>query len=263
MNFQKNLTLNVLDLATYPLELHIIVLKDIVLQKLKIFQKFCQDFNTDINILTENYTNQFFPETQIQKNKFFINLIYDDLSQEEIDYVDKVCNLPNKDKRLPKDYAKELVLSWLVEDLIKQKFNLKNNGSDSNREFLSSRKIKYDADFLFEDRTLELYVSWKSYWTKTGKIDLRLEKYNHLVQNKTILLGLSLEDSKFFLIDFSEDHQSFTKKFNWLWRKDCYTCENFEKFYDLHVLESMLEQTLKRGQSNDPSSQFEFRMQTF
>lgn len=207
------------------------------IEKLKVF---CEKINLSLGDFLQVYDNEFFPETKIEKYCLFKNIIDRNLNQEQKDFIDSVCNLNNRDSRTPTEYARDLVVSWLVEDVIKKYLNLKNNGADSQRNFLKSKQIKYDSDFMLNDRYLEIYVNFTDYWIKQKKIDLRMDKHSHLVKNKSLLLGIAFNTYQFFLIDFGSEDLPFHENYNYFWKKKCYTCDKYDKFYDIAELKNYL-----------------------
>ncbi len=205
------------------------------------FQKFCELIGYDVDDFLKRYQGNTIPKTKLDKYELFKNLIQHRLTNEQNTYILKVCSLSNRDSRTPQEYAKDLVISWLVEDIIKDYLNLQSNGADKDRVFLHAKQIKYDSDFILNDRLIELYVNFTNYWTKTRKIDLRMDKYLHLVEKKSLLLGIAFEDLKFYIIDFGSSNLPFYENFNYFWNKKCYSCRDFNDFYDISLIKQHLE----------------------
>jgi len=208
--------------------------------KISKLQKFCSIIGYNLDDFLLKYQGVKIPKTNLDKHDLFKNLILHNLTDEQNSYIKHICNLPNRDSRTPQEYAKDLVISWLVEDIIQDYLNLKSNGADKDRVFLHSRQIKYDSDFMAGDRLLELYVNFTNYWTKTRQIDLRMDKYSHLVEKKSLLLGIAFEDLKFYLIDFGKSDIPFYENYNYFWKKKCYTCKKFNDFHDLSFIKEHL-----------------------
>lgn len=206
-------------------------------EKLKIF---CEKINFVLDDFIKLYQGEYFPKTKIEKYSLFSNILNRSLSEEQQSFIDNVCNLNNRDSRTPSEYARDLVVSWLVEDVIKSYLNLKNNGADAERNFLKSRQIKYDSDFKLNDRYLELYVNFTDYWIKQKKIDLRMDKHAHLVKHKSLLLGIAFNTYEFFMIDFGKEDLPFYENYNYFWKKKCFTCDKYDKFYDISELKNYL-----------------------
>jgi len=115
------------------------------------------------------------------------------------------------DKRTLIDYARDIVASWVFEDYIFE--TLKNNtfsielaGADKLRKFLSSSKTSAQSDFLIKYNgvsiKLELMSDYTGYWHKQKRIDLRDAKYNKLIKEQSLFLGLCVLSGEFTLIDF-------------------------------------------------------------
>lgn len=116
----------------------------------------------------------------------------------------------NRDKRTPVEYALDLVYGWLVEDIVtiylnKKGFNAKLVGADKDREFLKKKSISADADLIVNGRAADIYADMDGYWNKTDRLDLRINKYHKLVQEKSILIGVSPKECQMLVLDFSRD----------------------------------------------------------
>jgi hypothetical protein len=114
----------------------------------------------------------------------------------------------NRDKRTPIEYALDLVYGWLTEDIVtiylnRKGFNAKLIGADKDREFLKSKSVSSDADLIIDGRAADIYADMDGYWAKTGTLDLRINKYKKLVQEKSILIGVSSKFEQILLLDFS------------------------------------------------------------
>lgn len=118
----------------------------------------------------------------------------------------------NKDKRTYEEYAKDLVSSWIYEDILlgylqKNDFEIYLNGSDYKREILSTSKVMTDSDYLIKkdniQRNVELVNSYTNYWKITNKIDLRDNKFLKMKKNKVLLLCIDLYNNIFYLLDFN------------------------------------------------------------
>ena len=119
----------------------------------------------------------------------------------------------NRDKRAPEEYAKDLVASWVFEDYIlyclkNDDFEISLEGADKERRLLPHSDVKSDSDFLLVKNgvsvLIELATDYINYWKTCGKIDLRDSKYKKLSDSGSILLGISILDRTFFIIDFRD-----------------------------------------------------------
>lgn len=181
-------------------------------QKLDGLSNICQLAKTNRYRLIFQYQGQKFPGTDISKTQLFSNIIIGSISDEQSKYLDSVCSLPNRDSRTPQEYARELVISWLLEDATEMLFlqggvKIIKNGSDKNREFLNDGNITSDADnkirFNNQTRNMEVIYDHTGFWKREGKIDLRHNKHNHLKQMEALLFCLSTQDMQATVFDYS------------------------------------------------------------
>lgn len=164
-------------------------------------------------------------KTNIDKRDLFINLLNEHASAEQEAYLQKVCNLPHKDNRSPVQYATDLVVNWLLEDLTsalltKNEILNKLTGADSSREFLSEGNITSQSDFRIKVgdvvRNLEVVYDHTNYWFNNDRIDLRLNKHEHLKYQKSLLLGIDTQRLQAFVIDYNypvETEESFNPRY--------------------------------------------------
>jgi len=115
------------------------------------------------------------------------------------------------DGREPLEYARDIVATWIFEDymlevLQNDYFEIKLGGADKVREFLPNEKVKYDSDFIIVHKDkrykLELVTNYTDFWDRQKKIHLRCKKYDSLIKEKAILLGIGLTSKNFLTIDF-------------------------------------------------------------
>ena len=131
-------------------------------------------------------------------------------------------NMSLVDGRNVLDYFKDLIASWIGEDLLVRALNeygftasLAN--SDSDRVIKTERKKvtgEPDIKIEFEGNTryLEL-MDALSHVEKYGQFDLRLSKARNQYEKKTIFLLHGLADNKFILIDFKRQNVVVTYNF--------------------------------------------------
>lgn len=142
------------------------------------------------------------------------------------------CN-HNRDKRTPFEYAQDLVASWLFEDclvdtLANNGFQISLSGADSNREILVTSKVSANSDTLISMNgkmiNMELMSDYTGYWSRNGKIDLRDEKYKKLKNSNSLFLGISTNDKKYVLIDFSSSvNYTYIPSHRFYGGKPCYS----------------------------------------
>lgn len=129
-----------------------------------------------------------------------INLRIDDFTVQKLN---TVCNIPfNKDGRSASEYAIDLIYGWFVEDMIYE-FLLQNNfgvvmtGTDKERQFLKSGKIKSDIDLEVSHnmrrKGFDVYFDSQGYWKKTDKIDIRESKWKEIERTNSGIICVSNE----------------------------------------------------------------------
>lgn len=118
----------------------------------------------------------------------------------------------NKDGRSLIEYARDLVASWIFEDTLIQMLNLAGlktslSGTDQNREILATTKVSSCSDCLISNesksRHLEIMSDYTGWWERTGHLELRDAKFNKLVHEKALFLGVCTESRKYILLDFA------------------------------------------------------------
>lgn len=135
----------------------------------------------------------------------------------EREYPDTFSNLltckHNKDYRTPIEYGQDLVASWIYEDLIveqltKAGLKIEGAGADKEREILPHVKVSASSDckvsYNGKEILLEIMNDYKGYWTRYKQIDLRDSKYNKLVKESSLFLGISTKEKKYILLDFGK-----------------------------------------------------------
>jgi len=107
----------------------------------------------------------------------------------------------HRDGRSPVEYGIDLVRGWLYEDALIGGFglhgmNAERVGRDHLREFLPGSKVGSDSDFLVSrgsmTRRVEVVSDYTKYWESNDRVDLRDSKYQKLVDEDCLLLGISL-----------------------------------------------------------------------
>ena len=121
----------------------------------------------------------------------------------------------NRDNRLPIEYARDLVASWIFEDSLVQKLQegglqINLSGADRNRQLLATSRVSASSDCQISyngvSRHAEIMSDYTGYWERTGRMELRDEKYLELVREKAIFLGICAIGAswKYILIDFAK-----------------------------------------------------------
>ena len=107
-----------------------------------------------------------------------------------------------KDTRSPFEYGKDIASMWLLEDIAiaqlkKHGVNAQRYGADKDRKILNTKDISAKSDFLVvdDDREMkvEFVIDFTRFWGKTNKIDFRNNKYDKIIDNDSVLFGISLD----------------------------------------------------------------------
>lgn len=220
-------------------------------KKIESLKKNFSILSVDINKILDKYGNISFEGTSLSKKESFISLMRLNPSTELIRYLDSKTNLSHfKDKRSNIEYAIDLVLGWLSEDIIISHLREKNlqcdlNGRDKYRDFLSAKDISTQPDIKVkindQYRTLEIMNDWNDYWIRFDKLDLRDNKFLRLSNEKSLFLGIAPMSSKGIFLDFSEK-LDFVRRYNPAYGKKSYTLKKIKnKLVDLVKCISNLE----------------------
>jgi hypothetical protein len=194
---------------------------DLYTQKCQGIQNLAKTTNTDINEILKNYNTATFPKTNINKQNTFKNALNRTINSQEVQYFNTICELPHKDTRTATQYAVDLILGWITEDITIR--YLTNNaitctmtGTDNERQFLTPSQIDStpDLSITYENSKptpLELIYDYTGYWQKTNKLDLRLNKYDNLKTHNALILGIAPQNSTALLLDTTEEHPDITQ----------------------------------------------------
>lgn len=193
----------------------------------------------DIQTIQSKYGIDHFLNSKISKSDLFTNILEIKLNQDQIDFLNSRCSLSYfKDRRSPVEYGIDLILGWLIEDAIfkilcNAGLNLRLDGNDRHREFLSAANISTQPDILImttPPRSLEIFADWRGTWSKYGHADLRDNKFISLSKKHAYLLGLSPLTSEGFLIDFASEANlfRFTPEIKGYGGKPGYSCSSIK-----------------------------------
>ena len=219
-------------------------------KKIESLKKNFSILSVDANKILNKYENISFEDTYLSKKESFISLMRLNPSMALTRYLDSKTNLSHfKDKRSNIEYAIDLVLGWLSEDiiishLIEKSIKCDLNGRDKYREFLSPKYISAQPDIKIKIneryRTLEIMNDWNDYWIRSDMLDLRDNKFLKLSNEKSLFLGIAPRSSKGIFLDFSEK-LDFIKRYNPAYGKKSYTLNGIKnKLMDLDTCISNL-----------------------
>lgn len=137
-----------------------------------------------------------------------------DPSEQVANYLTHRLSAPSyrymRDRRPPFAYGCDLSLGWVLEDclasfLIRNGIGVRLVGCDSCREFLTQSEVRADADaevaFGAELRNLEMVFDYGEHWSRKGRADFRKSKFDNIQSHKSLVLGVSVSDSKAFVYD--------------------------------------------------------------
>lgn len=118
------------------------------------------------------------------------------------------------DARSPFIFVRDVVASWVYEEyiravLIRCGIDVELAGADKNRTILASSKVSNGADYIWHlsdgsTRTIELVCDYSGFWSAKCVMHLRDNKYIHLTESESILLGIDCKNHMFYLIDFAK-----------------------------------------------------------
>ena len=118
-----------------------------------------------------------------------------------------------RDSRTEDEYGMDIVATWTVENFIVLRLEeagckVTLSGADCCREILPCGRVEGTADMTvsygkYGPRKVELVCDGTEFWARTGKMHLRDEKFNHLVKENAILLGIDMMNRKFYMFDAS------------------------------------------------------------
>jgi len=141
------------------------------------------------------------------------NLITNSLTPAQEQYLKNVLtNAHAMDNRTPIDYAKNLVVNWLLEDAIVEIFNnfifagseltLYYNGNDADRKF--SKRASEEPDFAITDENdeivsfIELKADFSGFVSTNKAVDLRDNGYDNLRKHNGYLLVIDFANQLFY-----------------------------------------------------------------
>ena len=99
-----------------------------------------------------------------------------------------------RDSRKLADYAREILLNWLVEDYViaalsgKQPGKIQLSGTDRQRQFLAGPEIAAAPDILVDGKPFDIKSDWTNYWSQRQVIDLRDDEYLLLKERRAGLI---------------------------------------------------------------------------
>ena len=166
-------------------------------------------------MLTTKYEGVYFEDSDIPKDQTLMSIIdqysstTDQIAEQAGEYLTLRASRGDlghhRDRRPPLDYAVDLILGWISEDILHEMlksngFNVVLAGGDRNREILPGKFVSTTADFLISFNLdtmtpVELMVDYLGYWAKANECDVRAEKIERLMSQGGVFLGLDPSDA--------------------------------------------------------------------
>jgi hypothetical protein len=173
-----------------------------------------------IGAILEHYSGQILADSKLDKAAAFLEIVSCEVSDPTLTYLDTKCGSlgHHRDNRTGPEYAADLVYGWIVEDAVLARLSAADpeavlSGHDRFREFLPAGKISSQPDIRLRDggesRLLEVFADWTGHWQRVGQIDLRDAKYDRLMREEALMLGLAPLSAEGFLLDFRDDPIEF------------------------------------------------------
>jgi hypothetical protein len=160
----------------------------------------------------DRFAGQQFEGSTIDKASLFKKLlsIKGVLTEEQEKFIDARVGtgrlLFYKGRRTTKQYASNLAVGWIVEDVLREAFAergivITDTGDDREREYLAAPSA--DADWNLNGSPVELYVDFLGTWRSQGFVDLKAGKMTRLKAGKLTILCYDLGSGEWFLIERS------------------------------------------------------------
>jgi hypothetical protein len=167
-------------------------------------------------------------------------LLTDKLTPEDMRYLNQtLTNAHRQDYRTPDQMALNLILGWVVEDVIRDKLNAlgiktENAGTDKERSFgpIVANVPDLSTETTKGTRFLEVVMGYTGREKENG-VALRDNKYENLIMFHSYLVGIDLLNEQMFVITDLEKRKAGEKQYNSGFGKITRTVELTNKdFYD-------------------------------
>lgn len=191
-------------------------------------------YKTKLNHLKQLY-HDFNFTVWAQLNRYphpelYHHLLTDSLSPVETDILrHQLCQTSHhRDTRKVTEYAGEILLNWLLEDLVisrilTHKFkSVQLTGGDQTRQFLAGPKVTAMPDLKADGNQYDLKCDWTGYWKTTNTVDLRDSEYPHLVKWKAGLVLIRPFDKQIGILETISDLVAQKNISHPIWHKPYY-----------------------------------------
>jgi hypothetical protein len=188
-------------------------------EKRRAFESLLEDVDQTLpRFVKKVFGDQRFEDSEVGKRQLVLELLRDQLSARSWRFIrDRLRSQPYlTDRRHTEEYAFDIALGWLEEELIIEQLearlpkdtSIKRVGIDSMREFLSLRvKATADLEIRSARRVLlvDIFVDHTGSWKKNGSMDLKAGKLTHFKEGRLdLVLGLDLRARRFHLVTGAE-----------------------------------------------------------
>lgn len=179
-------------------------------------------------------------------------LLDDELTEKDLDELSVLDNLDHlKDNRSNPEYGMDLVLGWLLEDLLSEmiEHSTSLDSADKDREFLKSPDADSDLEISIDGQKipLEIVNDYTGFWKREGEMsNLRDGKFENLKDENALILGLDMENRDILIIPAKEADKT-GKEYNYLINKEASIINlEDEDFHDLDDLNEVISKKIRR-----------------
>lgn len=176
-----------------------------------------QKFNLNIeNTIREKYGNKYYDnERKIEKSELMIGFLNNGVYLYQYRFIKPIIDSPSltfvRGMRTSEEYAIDLIVGWLIEDLIVKLLENKNLtiipfGVDKERNFLSSRKgskrVEVTADFVVKqsNKGFDIKSDLNGTWQTQQQIDIKEEGFNAIISKGIAIIGVDIMNRELFLL---------------------------------------------------------------
>jgi len=194
----------------------------------------------------------------IERNNWSISrelcrrLLDDELKQEDRSKLSVLEDLDHlKDERSNYEYALDLIMGWMIEDLIIDLINQEtlHASADKDREFLENPEADADLEIDLENNSipLEIVNDYTGFWKNKRELsNLRDSKFQNLKEEDALILGIDMENRKILLIPAREADKKGRKYNPRINKKASIINLEEETFHDIENLNKVINAALTK-----------------
>ena len=228
-----------------------------------------------IQIIEECFNIDVYKYVEEKYGQDYCNILQGKIENKELIEILNTCK--NKEKWTGGlDYAKDVLLGWVTEDLVVNIINNLNgftcnlNSIDAERKFLKANDVKSSPDLLVKRERIqanngkcvkeksfmvEIVTDFSGFWEQSNKLHFRTTKLDNLkrhAENNTVcVLALDLKNKKFGFIKINDNTEAkYIEKHKGYKDKPAWEIEiDYNKFRDITELKNVnyLQSLLERG----------------